>query len=99
MTTTAPNLVQQLAASNTLVCSLTFSPLRGRFAQDLKTLPSGENFDLLVPLRASIGTLQKNLAQDISAVMGGEDGKFNDKTTFDSTFASVTKGQSRSLSA
>lgn len=92
MTTTPLKLVQQLAASNTLVCSLTFSPLRARFAEDLKALPSGENFDLLVPLRASIGTLRKNVAQDIAAVMGGEDGKFKDKTTFDATFASITNG-------
>jgi len=91
-TTTAPNLLQQLAASNTLVCSLTFSPLRGRFAEDLKALPSGENFDLLVPLRASIGTLHRNFAQDIAAMMGGEDGKFNNKITFDSTFASIANG-------
>ena len=92
MTTTAQNLVQQLAASNTLVCGLTFSPLRGRFAEDLKALPSAENFDLLVPLRASIGSLGKNVAQDIADVMGGEDGKFKDKTTFDATFASITNG-------
>lgn len=92
MTTTALNLVQQLAASNTLVCSLTFSPLRGRFGEDLKALPSGENFDLLVPLRASIGTLHRNVAQGIAAVMGGEDGRFKDKTTFDATFASITNG-------
>ena len=92
MTTTALNLVQQLAASNTLVCSLTFSPLRGRLAEDLKALPSGENSDLLVPLRASIGTLRRNVSQDIAAVMGGEDGKFKDKTTFDATFASITNG-------
>lgn len=88
--TTTSNLVQQLAASNTLICSLTFSPLRGQFAEDLKALPSGENFDLLVPLRASIGSLRKNVAQDIAAIMGGEDGKFKDKTTFDAAFASIT---------
>jgi VWFA-related protein len=92
MTTTPLNLVQQLAASNTLVCSLTFSPLRGRFAEDLKALPSGENFDLLVPLRASIGSLRKNVAQNIAAVMGGEDGKFKNKATFDAAFASITNG-------
>jgi len=92
MTTRPPNLLQQLAASNTLVCSLTFSPLRGRFAEDLKALPSGENFDLLVPLRAGVGTLRKNVAQDIAAVMGGEDRRFKDKTTFDATFASITNG-------
>jgi hypothetical protein len=91
-TTTAPNLMQQLAASNTLVCSLTFSPLRGRFAEDLKALPSGENPDLLVPLRALVGTLRRNVAQGTAAVMGGEDGKFKDKTTFDATFTSITNG-------
>ncbi len=92
MTTTVPNLVEQLAATNTLVCSLTFSPLRGRFAEDLKALPSGENFDLLIPLRASIGTLKRNVAQAIAAAMGGEDRMFKDKATFDSTFASITNG-------
>jgi hypothetical protein len=92
MTTTALNLVQQLAASNTLVCSLTFSPLRGRFAEDLKALPSGENFDLLVPLRALVGNLHRNVARSIAEVMGGEDGKFKDKATFDATFASITNG-------
>jgi hypothetical protein len=91
MTTTA-NLVQQLAASNTLVCSLTFSPLRGRLAEDLKALPSGENSDLLVPLRASMGTFRRNVSQDVAAVMGGEDGKFKDKSTFDAIFASITSG-------
>lgn len=92
MTTTTLNLVQQLAASNTLVCSLTFSPLRGRFAEDMKALPSGENFDLLVPLRALIGNLRRNVARSTAEVMGGEDGKFEDKATFDATFASITNG-------
>ena len=92
MTTTALDLMRQLAATNTLVCSLTFSPLRGRFAEDLKALPSGENFDLLVPLRASIGSLHSNVARGIAEVMGGEDRKFKDKATFDATFASVTNG-------
>ena len=92
MTTTAPNLVQQLAASNTLLCSLTFSPLRGRFAEDLKALPSGDNFDLLVPLRASIGSFRKNVAVSLAAVMGGEAGKFKDKATFDAAFASIANG-------
>jgi hypothetical protein len=92
LTTTALDLVRQLAATNTLVCSLTFSPLRGRFAEDLKALPSGENFDLLVPLRASIGSLHRNVARGIAEVMGGEDGKFKDKATFDATLASMTNG-------
>lgn len=92
MTITSQNLVEELAASNTLVCSLTFSPLRGRFAEDLKALPSGDDFDLLVPLRASIGSFRKNVAQYVAAVMGGEDGKFKDKTTFDAAFASITNG-------
>lgn len=92
MTITAPVLVQQLASSNTLVCALTFSPLPGQFAEDLKALPSGENANLLVPLRASIGSLRKNVAQDIVAVGGGEDGKFKDKITFDAAFASITNG-------
>lgn len=90
--TTDLDLVRQLAATNTLVCSLTFSPLRGRFAEDLKALPSGENSDLLVPFRASIGSLHRNAARDIAEVMGGEDGKFKDKATFDATFASMTNG-------
>ena len=92
MTTTPVNLVQQLAASNTLVCSLTFSPLRGRFAEDLRALPSGEDVDLLIPLRALIGNIRKNVAQDIAAIMGGEDGKFKNKATFDAAFASLTNG-------
>ena len=92
MTTTAPELVQKLAATNTLVCSLTFSPLRGRFAEDLKALPSGENFDLLIPLRASIESLRSNVTRGIAEVMGGEEGKFKDKATFDATFASMTNG-------
>jgi len=91
-TMTAQNLVQQLAASNTLVCSLTFSPLRGRLSEDLRALPSDENVDFLAPVRASIGTLRKNIAQDIAEVMGGEDGKFKDKLSFDARFASVTNG-------
>ncbi len=92
MTTTAPTLVQQLAASNTLLCSLTFSPLRGRFAEDLKALPSGDNVNLLVPLQAAIGNLRTNVAQSIAAVMGGEAGKFKDKATFDAAFASIANG-------
>jgi hypothetical protein len=92
MTTTAPDLVRQLAATNTLVCGLTFSPLRGRFAEDLRALPSGDNFDLLIPLRASIGSLRRNVARGVAEVMGGEDGKFKDKATFDDTFTSLANG-------
>ena len=92
MTTTTSNLVEQLAASNTLVCSLTFSPLRGRFAEDLRALPSGESFNLLVPLQASVGRLRKNVARGVAEVMGVEEGKFKDKVTFDATFATITNG-------
>lgn len=88
-TTTLSDFVQQLAISNTLVCSLTFSPLRSEFVEDLRATPSEEKFDLLVPLKASIGSLRKNVAAGVTDVMGGENRKFKDKMTFDAAFASV----------
>ena len=88
---TAPlDVLRQLAVSNTLVCSLTFSPLRSELVEDLSALPSGENFNLLVPLQSSLGSLRKNVSVAVSDVMGGETRKFKDKVTFDATFASIT---------
>lgn len=89
LTATFQEIFQQLAASNTLVCSLTFSPLRSEFAEDLRALPSDEKFDPLAPLRASIGSLRKNAAASVADVMGGEDRTFKDKISFDAAFASV----------
>ncbi len=86
---TFPEVFQQLTVSNTLVHSLTFSPLRSEFLEDLRATPSDEKFDLLVPLRASIGRLRKNAALGVADVMGGEDRKFKDKRTFDAAFASM----------
>ena len=89
LTATFQEIFQQLAVSNTLVCSLTFSPLRSEFVEDLKATPSDEKFDLLVPLRASIGSLRRNVAEGVADVMGGENRKFKDKFSFDAAFASV----------
>jgi hypothetical protein len=88
-TTTFPEIFQQLAVSNTFVCSLTYSPLRSELVEDLRATPSDEKFDLLVPLRASIGGLRKNVAEGVAKVMGGENRKFKDKGSFDAAFASM----------
>jgi hypothetical protein len=88
-TATFQDIFQQLALSNTLVCSLTFSPLRSEFVEDLRATPSDEKFDLLVPLRASIGSLHKNVAEGVADVMRGENRKFKDKPSFDAAFASL----------
>ena len=88
--TPALDVLRQLAVSNTLVCSFTFSPLRSEFAEDLSALPSGESFNLLIPLESSLGSLRKNVSVAVADVMGGESRKFKDKVTFDATFASVT---------
>jgi hypothetical protein len=90
LTTTVPDFVQELAVSNTLICSFTFSPMRSEFAEGLRSIPSDdENFNLLVPLEAAIGSLRKNVAVGVTDVMGGENRKFKDKMTFDAAFASV----------
>jgi hypothetical protein len=88
-TATLPEIARQLAASNTLVASLTFSPLRAGFLEDLRATPSEELFDLLVPLRASVGSLHNNVARGVSDVVGGENRKFKDKFTFDAALESV----------
>lgn len=89
-TATFSDIFQQLAVRNTLVCSLTFSPLRSEFVEDLKATPSDEKFDLLVPLRSSIGRLRKNVAEGVADIMGGENRKFKNKVSFDAAFASLT---------
>lgn len=87
--TPALDILQQLVVSNILVCSLTFSPLRSEFAQELSALPSGEDFNFLIPLESSLGTLRKNVPLAVADVMGGESRKFKDKLAFDATFASM----------
>jgi von Willebrand factor type A domain len=90
LTTTMPDFVQELAVSNTIICSFTFSPMRSEFAEGLRSIPSDDqNFNLLVPLEAAIGNLRKNVAAGVTDVMGGENRKFKDKMTFDAAFASV----------
>lgn len=89
-TITPPEFVQQLALSNTLISSLTFSPMRSEFAEGLRSIPTDDqHFNLLVPVEAAIGSLRKNVAVGVTDVMGGESRKFKDKTTFDAAFASV----------
>jgi hypothetical protein len=88
-TATLQDIFQQLTVSNAFVCSLTFSPLRSKFAEDMRAAPSDEKFDLLVPLRASVGMLRKNVAEGVADIMGGENRKFKDKVTFDAAFASM----------
>jgi hypothetical protein len=84
------DVFQQLAVSNTLVCSLTFSPLRSEFVEGLRANPTDDQKpNLLVPLSAWIGMLQKNVGQGIAEVMGGENRKFKNKVMFDAAFASV----------
>lgn len=87
--TPALDILRQLVVSNILVCSLTFSPLRSEFAQELSALPSDEDFNFLIPLESSLGTLRKNVSLAVADVMGGESRKFKDKVTFDATFASI----------
>jgi hypothetical protein len=89
LTATFQDIFQQLAVSNILVCSFTFSALRSEFVEDLRASPSDEKFDLLAPLRASIGSLRKNAAEGVADVMGGENKKFKDKFSFEAAFASV----------
>lgn len=90
MTMTQPEFVQQLAVSNTIVCSLTFSPMRSELAEDFRSIPSDDqSFNLLAPLEAALGSLRKNAAVGVTDVMGGENRKFKDKRTFDAAFASV----------
>lgn len=87
--TPALDVVRQLVVSNILVCSLTFSPLRSEFTQELSALPSGEDLNLLIPLESSLGSLRKSVSLAVADVMGGESRKFKDKVTFDATFASI----------
>lgn len=87
--TPALDILRQLIVSNILVCSLTFSPLRSEFVQELSALPSGEDFNFLIPLESSLGTLRKDVSLAVADVMGGEGRKFKDKVTFDATFASI----------
>lgn len=89
-TITASDFVQQLAVSNTLISSLTFSPMRSEFAEGLKSIPTDDqHFNLLAPLEAAVGGLRKNVAAGVTEVMGGDSRNFKDKTTFDAAFASV----------
>ena len=84
------DVFQQLVVSNTLVCSLTFSPLRSEFVEGLRANPTDDQKpNLLVPLSAWIEMLHKNVGQGIAEVMGGENRKFKNKATFDAAFASV----------
>jgi hypothetical protein len=90
LTTTMPDFLQELAVTNTLICSLTFSPMRSEFSEGLRSVPSDdEKFNLLAPLEAAIGSLRKNVAVGVTDVMGGENRKFKDKITFDAAFESV----------
>jgi hypothetical protein len=90
LTTSAKDFVQELAASNTLICSLTFSPMRSEFSEGLKSIPTDDQkFNLLAPLGAAIGSLRKNVAVGVTGVMGGENRNFKDKRTFDAAISSV----------
>lgn len=88
---TLQSIVQELGVSNTLVYSLSFSPLVSELMRDLKGQnPNPGAMNLLAPFAALLNGMRENIATAVADLTGGEHARFGDKGSFDSSIGTLT---------
>jgi hypothetical protein len=78
------DVVKHVARSNTLIYSVSFSPLRAETARDLKAPEApGAGMNLLKVLGLAADSWQRNSARAVAQLTGGEYSTFKDKRSFE----------------
>jgi VWFA-related protein len=89
-------VVQHVARSNTLIYSVSFSPLRAETIRDLKAPEAQGGGNLLKLLGLAIDAAQKNSARAVAQLTGGEYSTFKNKNSFEGemlTLANHVRGR------
>lgn len=87
---TAPELVERIGTSNTLVISLTYSPSKARLLDDLSGRGGGgSEGDLLAPLMMAVAAVHRNVAKELAVMSGGEYVSFTREKGFEDRVAEV----------
>jgi hypothetical protein len=88
---TAPELVERIGTSNTLVLSLTYSPSKAEFLNDMKfgVGGSGNTMNILAPLMMAVNAMRKNAAHQVAYMSGGEYAAFTREKGFEDRVAEL----------
>jgi VWFA-related protein len=89
---TADQLVKRVTLSNTLIYSVSFSPVRAEAVRDFKEgnpEPSA-GVDFLRIIKLASDAIHKNAAQSVAEMGGGEYSIFKDKGSFDQDLMALT---------
>ena len=85
---TAPQLVERIGTSNTLVISLTYSPSKAQLLDDLSGRGGGGSpGDLLAPLLMAVAAVHRNVAKELAVMSGGEYAAFTREKGFEDRVA------------
>lgn len=101
--TTAEEVVRRLGETNTLICSLTFSPektwVKDQFTKQRHENPLYEfspgmplllhTFNLSEPLGVALRAMRANTAAEIAALSGGESLPFSNQAEFDGQLSAI----------
>lgn len=79
---TSKQLVEQIGASNTLVLSLTWSPAKAEFLQDLQN-PGAAGVDLIRMAILAVNAMKANAAKSLAVMSGGEAMSFGSENSFE----------------
>jgi VWFA-related protein len=88
------SIAQRAGVTNTLIYSLSFSPVRAEVVSDLKTEKASPNggANLAAPILMAFNGFRKNVSTDIAKLSGGEYLTFGNQQTFDSQMAALADG-------
>lgn len=84
----APQLVERMGTSNTLVLSLAFSPSKAEIAAWAKG-EAGGGMNLLAPLLMTVDAMRRNAPKTLAELSGGEYEPFTRERTFEARVAEV----------
>lgn len=86
---TLPGIVQKLTLKDTVVYSLTFSPSRSQLLHGFAEPVETTKMNLLAPMQMLIEGMQKNVAEGLANLSGGDSLKFKTRRSFESDFAFI----------
>lgn len=87
---TAPDLIERVGTSNTLVLSLTFSPTKaGLMDWGKGNAEGGSSINVLAPLLMAVAAVHKNAARELAVMSGGEYASFTKDRAFEDHVAEL----------
>ncbi len=82
-------IVQKLTLKDTIVYSVTFSPARSQLLHGFTEPVETTKMNLLAPIQMAIEGMQKNVAEGLSNLSGGDSLKFKTRRSFESDLAFI----------